>query len=112
MFKKKVGSDACLVLDAVVTLASTTATFTLSQKFDYEDVLEASKTRAVVVRCTTSNATLSAAFGDCNIAPVVAFDSTNKRIYITGNALLGTKGTLFMSQDSTTKVWSGTYSIA
>lgn len=112
MFKKKVGSDACLVLDAVGTLASTTATFTLDQKFAYEDLVNASKTRAIVVRCTTSDATLKAAFGDVNIAPVVAFDSTNKRIYITGNALAGTKGTLYISENASTHVWSGSYSIS
>ena len=112
MIKRKVGSDACLVLDAVVTLASTTATFTLEQKFNFEDLVKASKTRVIVVRCTTSNATLITAFGDVNIAPVVAFDSTNKYIYITGNALAGTKGTLYFSENATTHVWSGTFTIS
>lgn len=112
MFKKKVGSDACLVLDAVVTLASTTGTFTLDQKFAYEDVVKASETRAIVVRCTTSNATLIAAFGDVYMAPVVAFDSTNKRIYFNGTMLNGTNITVYVSENATTHVWSGTVTIS
>lgn len=112
MFKKKVGSDACLVLDAVTTLATTTVTYTVTQKFNYKDVVEASKTRKVVVRITTEDATLKAAFGAVNIADVVALDSANERIYITGTALEGTKGTVYVTKNADTGVWSGTYSIA
>ena len=111
MFKKKVGSDACLVLDAVATLASSNVTYTVVQQFDYKDVFDAAKTREVLVRITTSDATLKSTFGDCNIAPVVAFDSTNKRIYVTGTALAGTKGTVYLSENASTHVWSGSFSV-
>ena len=112
MFKKKVGSDACLVLDAVATLASTTMTYTVTQKFDYEDVLKASETRAVKVRVTTSNATIKAAFGDVNIASVAAFDSTNKRIYLASETLAGSLGIAYISKNANTGVWSGTKTIS
>lgn len=112
MFEKKVGSDACLVLDVVATLATTTVTYTVTQKFNYEDVVEASKTKKVIFRVTTEDATLKATFGDVNIDDVVALDSTNKRIYITGTALVGTKGTAYLAKNADTGVWSGTISIA
>lgn len=108
MFKKKVGSDACLVLDAVATLVVNTMTYTITQKFDYEDVLKASETRAVKIRVTTSDATLKAAFGDVGIAAVVAFDSTNKRIYIAAESLAGVLGVAYISKNADTGVWSGT----
>ena len=111
MFKKKVGSDACLVLDAVATLASTTVTYTVTQKFDFEDVLKASETRAVLFRVTTSNATLKAVFGDVNIASVVSFDATNKRIYIASHALNGTPGVAYITKNADTGVWTGTFTL-
>ena len=111
MFKKKVGSDACLVLDAVATLASTTVTYTVTQKFDYEDVLKASETRAVKFRVTTADATLKEVFGDVSIAPVAAFDSTNKRIYLSAVSLLGRLGISYISKNADTGVWSGTITI-
>ena len=114
MFKKKVGSDACLVLDCEVTLASTTATFTIQQKFDYKDVVEASKTRYVSIRNYTSNATLATSFGNSStIMPVVSFDDTNKYIkamgYIPGTASMIT---LSFAQNASTKVWSATASLS
>lgn len=112
MFKKKVGSDACLVLDAVATLASTTVTYTVTQKFDFEDVLKASETRAVKCRVTTADATLKAAFGDVNIASVAAFDSTNKRIYIAADSLAGALGVAYISKNADTGVWSGTITLS
>lgn len=113
MFKKKVGSDACLVLDCEVTLSSTTATFTIQQKFDYKDLVDASKTRYVAIRNYTSNATLAAAFGNSGTMPIVSFDDTNRYFktmgYIPANA---TSITLSFSQNASTKVWSATTSLS
>lgn len=111
MFKKKVGSDACLVLDVVATLVSTTATYTVTQKFDYEDVLKASETRAVKFRVTTADATLKAGFGDVYIASVAAFDSNNKRIYVAAVSLDGQLGITYISKNADTGVWSGTITL-
>ena len=114
MFKKKVGSDACLVLDCEITLASTTATFTIQQKFDYADILEASKTRSVTLRAYTSNATLAALFGNSGGMPVVAFDNTNSRFKAVGY-IPGDSDSIILftfSQNATTKVWSATISLA
>lgn len=110
MFKKKVGSDACLVLDAVITLASTTATVTLDQKFNFADLVKATKTREVVINATSANATIGSTYGDNIIIPVVATNSSNSRIYATVTKLAGTKTTFYLTENSTTKVWSGTYS--
>lgn len=112
MFSEKVGSDPCLVLDAVATLASTTVTYTVTQKFNFEDIVEATKTKKVVFRVTTTEATLIAAFGNVNIADVVALDDENEYVYITGTSLLGDKGTTYIAKDADTGVWSGSITIA
>lgn len=49
MFKKKVGSDACLVLDGVLTDAET-GQVTITQTFTYEDLKKALETRVVCVK--------------------------------------------------------------
>ena len=110
MFKKKVGSDACLVLDAAITLSSSTATVTLDQKFNFADLVKATKTREVIINATSSNATIKSNYGDNIVIPVVATDSANSRIYATVTKLAGTKTTFYLTENATTKVWSGTYS--
>lgn len=111
MFLEKVGSDPCLVLDVEATLSGTTVTYTVAQKFNFADIVEATKTKKVVFRVTTTDATLIGGFGNVNIADVVALDTITERVYITGTALTGTKGTAYLSQDADTGVWAGTYSI-
>lgn len=46
MFLNKVGSDACLVLDATFD----SGTFTIEQTFTLDDLIEAAKTRIIIVR--------------------------------------------------------------
>lgn len=114
MFLNKVGSDACLVLDCEVTMVSTDAVFTVKQKFNFADIVEASKTRAIKLRCTTSNATIAAAMGDVHIADVVAFDSTNKYVFARGTITAGSSENIVLTfeKDADTGVWSGTFDLS
>lgn len=56
MFLNKVGSDACLVLDATYD----NGTFTIAQTFTMNDLVEASKTRIIVVRGDMGGVVLNA----------------------------------------------------
>ena len=96
MFGKKVGSDACLVLDATVDVD--TDVFTITQTFSMDDLIEASKTRLIIVRAEATGYFFN---GLCtHIAPetgFVAFGAVSN-----GNVLM----VLFTESDG---VWSGTF---
>ena len=51
MFLNKVGSDACLVLDATFD----SGTFTIAQTFTLNDLIKASKTKCICVRGDTGS---------------------------------------------------------
>lgn len=53
MFLNKVGSDACLVLDATYD----SGTFTIAQTFTIDDLAEAAKTRLIIVRADMGSGT-------------------------------------------------------
>lgn len=109
MFKKKVGSDACLVLDAEATLASTTVTVTIDQTFDYKDIVEASKTRQIIVRCYTTNATIITAFGNVlNLFCSFLVDASSTFEC----SVPGTNGSVAFTKNASTGVWSGTFSVS
>ena len=96
MFKKKVGSDACLVLDAVID--TDTGVFTIAQTFSMDDLIEATKTRVVVVRAEATGYFFN---GFCtHIIPetgFVVFGAVSN-----GNVFM----VLFSESDG---VWSGTF---
>lgn len=69
MFLNKVGSDACLVLDATFD----NGTFTIAQTFTMADLIEAAKTRIIVVRAEMGGGAVLNAI--CTgIAPATGFE--------------------------------------
>lgn len=111
MFIDKVGSDACLVLNATATLSGSTITYTVEQKFDFEELVAAFSTRSVLLKVNNVGATLKAAFGDMSIAHVIAVTASNKHVYIAGCSFTGTVGVSYITKNADTGVWSGTASI-
>ena len=55
MFKNKVGSDACLMLSATGVYDEGQPLVTIDQKFEISDLIEASKTKNISVRITSTD---------------------------------------------------------
>lgn len=113
MILNKVGSDAVLVLSGKNTLADTTMTTTLDQTFDYADIKKAAETRLVSVFLRTDDATLKTYFGDNAVAIVTNFADTSEFIVLSAVGLNGIGlGTLGLTKDADTGIWSGTLSLS